>query len=152
MPYFNPPPSKTGGRLDDLSIHTAFLLRYFKIWRPTHSLVDELPHSHSRRNAASDIYFVSEGVFLALPRDGYGRDDSDTSSNGTLNSTTTPANYVSFVSYINQTQLSPFGLHNGEITMTSSYPRFSNNHNRFRRSFQPNTDQFKMRIVSTCPL
>ena len=77
---------------------------------------------------------------------------NDTLSNGTLNSTTTPANYVSFISYINQTHLSPFGLYNGEITMTSSYPRFSNNHNQFRRSFRPNTDQFKMGIVSTCPL
>ena len=142
MPYSNPPSSKTGGRLDDLSIHMTSLLRYFKIWRPT----------HSRRNVASDIYFISEGVFLALSKDGYGRDDSDTSSNGTLNSTTTPANHVSFISYINQMQLSPFGLYNGEITMTSSYPRFSNNHNQFRRSFRPNTDQFKMGIVSTCPL
>lgn len=40
--------------------------------------------------------------------------------NGTLNSTITPANYVSFVSYVNQTQLSRFGLHDGEIKIASS--------------------------------
>jgi len=35
-------------------------------------------------------------------------------NNGTLNKDIIPAKYVSFVDYLNSTQLARFGLHNGE--------------------------------------
>ena len=35
---------------------------------------------------------------------------------GSLNKNITPAKYVSFVDYLNSTQLARFGLHNGERT------------------------------------
>ncbi|KAF5348382.1 hypothetical protein D9758_010931 [Tetrapyrgos nigripes] len=94
--------------------------------------------------ACSEIHFVSPGIFLALSRDPFGRGgDNDTSTyknadlfsiaqatdihgtvfddpsnpiaqNGTLNENITPAEYVEFVSYIDDDQLARFGLHNGD--------------------------------------
>jgi len=91
----------------------------------------------------SEIHFVSNNVFLALSRDGDGRGGGSTTSNyknaglfsiasatniygtkfdqrqnpiavqGILDSTITPAKYVDFVNYLDSTQLSKFGLHNG---------------------------------------
>ncbi|KZP20003.1 hypothetical protein FIBSPDRAFT_789968 [Athelia psychrophila] len=108
--------------------------------------VVELPLTKKgKTNAASELHFVSENVFLALSRDGKGRgDDGSTTSaykqvdlfsianatniantafdspstpiavNGVLNSTITPATYVSFLSLIDGVQLGRFGLHNGD--------------------------------------
>jgi hypothetical protein len=94
--------------------------------------------------SASELHFVSPGVFLVLARDSDGRAGDDTKSGykqadlisisgatdihntefddpanpiakkGKLNSLITPATYVSFVNYIDATQLSRFGLHNGD--------------------------------------
>ncbi|KAF7966807.1 hypothetical protein HWV62_36973 [Athelia sp. TMB] len=107
--------------------------------------VVELPlTSKGKTNAASELHFVSQNVFLALSRDGKGRGGSSTSSNykqvdlfsianatniangvfdspanpiavnGVLNSTITPATYVSFLSLIDSVQLGRFGMHNGD--------------------------------------
>ncbi|ETW75139.1 hypothetical protein HETIRDRAFT_455824 [Heterobasidion irregulare TC 32-1] len=93
---------------------------------------------------ASELHFVSPGVFLVLARDGGGHGGDDTlsaykqadlidisgatdihgtkfddpanpvSPKGKLDSAVVPANYVGFVSLINATQLARFGLHNGD--------------------------------------
>ncbi|KAL5527507.1 hypothetical protein ACEPAG_6308 [Sanghuangporus baumii] len=94
--------------------------------------------------AQSEVHYVSPDVFLVLSRDGdgHGGDDNNSAykhadlfdiSNATdihgsafddpanpiaiagiLNSTITPATYVSFVDFLNPTQLARFGLHNGK--------------------------------------
>jgi hypothetical protein len=91
----------------------------------------------------SEIHFVSNNVFLALSRDGDGNGGSSPTSKyknaglfsiasatdihgtkfdqrqnpiavqGVLDSSITPAHYVDFVNYLDTTQLSRFGLHNG---------------------------------------
>ncbi|OCH85049.1 hypothetical protein OBBRIDRAFT_740557 [Obba rivulosa] len=104
-----------------------------------------LPQSKkSKTRAASEVHFVSEGVFLVLSRDGNGHGDSNDDSsykqadllaisgatdihgtefdqpnasiavNGKLDSSITPGEYVSFVDFIDDTQLARFGLHNGD--------------------------------------
>ncbi|GBE87315.1 Uncharacterized secreted [Sparassis crispa] len=103
-----------------------------------------LSNSGSNLYAASEVHFVAPGVFLVLSRDGKGEGGSSDKSKykqadlfdisnatdvntpffnapggavspgGTLNSTITPATYVSFVDYLNATQLARFGLHNGK--------------------------------------
>ncbi|KAL6297798.1 hypothetical protein BKA93DRAFT_745326 [Sparassis latifolia] len=103
-----------------------------------------LSNSGSNLYAASEVHFVAPGVFLVLSRDGKGEGGSSDKSKykqadlfdisnatdvntpffngpggavspgGTLNSTITPAMYVSFVDYLNATQLARFGLHNGK--------------------------------------
>ncbi|PPQ92636.1 hypothetical protein CVT25_007715 [Psilocybe cyanescens] len=105
-----------------------------------------LPLSASKGNvlACSEIRFVSEGVFLALSRDGDGHGGGDNKSSykqidlfsissasdihgsrfddpanpvspgGVLDSSIVPAQYVSFVSLIDPVQLARFGLHNGK--------------------------------------
>ncbi|KAG6829794.1 hypothetical protein H0H92_003449 [Tricholoma furcatifolium] len=100
--------------------------------------------SKGKVEACSEIHFVTPGVFLALSRDGDGNGGNGAKSsykqadlfsianatdihgtlfdnpaypvspNGTLNSTIIPAEYVSFVNYIDDTQLARFGLHNGK--------------------------------------
>jgi len=94
--------------------------------------------------AASEIHFVSEGIFLVLSRDGNGHGDSNPTSkykqvdlisigdatdihgtkfdtpetpvapNGTLDSSIKPVTYIPFLNLINATQLARFGLHNGD--------------------------------------
>ncbi|TBU59301.1 esterase-like activity of phytase-domain-containing protein [Dichomitus squalens] len=94
--------------------------------------------------ASSELHFVSDNVFLVLSRDsdGHGGDDNNSaykqadliditdatdihntefddpskpiSPDGELDSTINPATYVSFVSFIDDTQLARFGLHNGK--------------------------------------
>ncbi|KAI8970883.1 esterase-like activity of phytase-domain-containing protein [Trametes punicea] len=94
--------------------------------------------------AASELHFVSEGVFLVLARDGDGHGGDDAKSsykqadlldirnatdihgtlfddpahpiavNGELNASITPGTYVSFVNFIDDTQLARFGVHNGK--------------------------------------
>ncbi|PPQ84110.1 hypothetical protein CVT24_002358 [Panaeolus cyanescens] len=94
--------------------------------------------------ACSEIHFVSKNIFLALSRDGDGRGGDDNNSkykqadlfsiskatdihgtkfdspanpiavNGVLDSTITPAQYLSFVNYVDPVQLARFGLHNGK--------------------------------------
>ncbi|KAF9483227.1 hypothetical protein BDN70DRAFT_874104 [Pholiota conissans] len=94
--------------------------------------------------ACSEIHFVSKGVFLALSRDGDGRGGNDNKSSykqidlfsitnatdihgskfdnpanpvsplGVLDSSITPAEYVSFVNIVDDAQLARFGLHNGK--------------------------------------
>ncbi|THH31649.1 hypothetical protein EUX98_g2550 [Antrodiella citrinella] len=94
--------------------------------------------------AASEIHFISPNVFFVLARDGDGHGGSsdksdykqadlidisnatniagsefDSSANpiakkGKLNNSITPATYVGFVSFIDDTQLARFGLHNGK--------------------------------------
>lgn len=94
--------------------------------------------------AQSEVHYVSPGVFLVLARDGDGHGGDDNNSaykhadlidisnatdihgsefddpanpiaiDGVLNSTITPARYVSFVDFLNPTQLARFGLHNGK--------------------------------------
>ncbi|KIP05896.1 hypothetical protein PHLGIDRAFT_128612 [Phlebiopsis gigantea 11061_1 CR5-6] len=104
-----------------------------------------LPQSKKNKTfAASEIHFVSEGVFLVLSRDGNGHGDDDSESsykgidlvmigdatdihgskfdnalnpiavNGTLNSQIKPVTYIPFVDMLNSTQLARFGLHNGD--------------------------------------
>jgi len=93
--------------------------------------------------ACSEIHLVRPGVFFALSRDGDGRGGDDNKSsyknadlfsihgatdihgtkfdnhlipiavNGTLDSSIKPAEYVTFISFIDATQLARFGLHNG---------------------------------------
>ena len=97
-----------------------------------------------KTRAQSEVHFVSPNVFLVLARDGDGHGGSDDKSSykqadlidisnatdihgsvlddpanpiavaGVLNATITPATYVSFVDFLNTTQLSRFGLHNGD--------------------------------------
>ncbi|KAH9919965.1 esterase-like activity of phytase-domain-containing protein [Epithele typhae] len=92
----------------------------------------------------SEIHFVSEDVFLVLSRDGDGHGGDDNNSaykqadlfdisgatdihgtkfddpsnpvapNGKLDKSVTPAQYVGFVSFIDDDQLARFGLHNGK--------------------------------------
>ncbi|KAJ7669762.1 esterase-like activity of phytase-domain-containing protein [Mycena rosella] len=100
--------------------------------------------SKGKVEATSDIHFVSPGVFLCLARDGNGHGGSgddikykhadlfsitgatdihgtafDTAGTpaapkGKLSKSITPATYVSFVDYADDTQLARFGLHNGD--------------------------------------
>ncbi|THH07772.1 hypothetical protein EW146_g9209 [Bondarzewia mesenterica] len=100
--------------------------------------------SDGKTLAASELHFVSPGVFLVLARDGGGHGGNGNESaykqadlidisnatdihgteyddplnpiakKGVLDSSITPATYVGFVSFINGTQLARFGLHNGE--------------------------------------
>jgi len=100
--------------------------------------------SKGNTQACSEIHFVSPGIFLALSRDGDGRGGGGTKSGykqadlfsiasatdihgskfdspanpiavgGVLDSSITPAKYVSFVNYLDSTQLARFGLHNGD--------------------------------------
>lgn len=104
--------------------------------------------SKNNTEACSEIIFVRPGVFLALARDGDGRGGGDLKSaykhadifsthgatdihnskfdshlnpiavSGVLNPAIKPATYLSFLDYLNTTQLARFGLHNG---MFSSY-------------------------------
>ncbi|KAF9556491.1 hypothetical protein CPC08DRAFT_737062 [Agrocybe pediades] len=92
----------------------------------------------------SEIHFLGKGVFLALSRDGDGRGGDDDSSSykqadlfsiakatdihgtkfdspaspiatsGSLVKGITAATYVSFVNFLDKTQLARFGLHNGD--------------------------------------
>ncbi|KII85662.1 hypothetical protein PLICRDRAFT_178703 [Plicaturopsis crispa FD-325 SS-3] len=92
---------------------------------------------------SSEVHFLGNGVFLALPRDSNGRGgDSPASSykqadlfdisnatnifrtsfdapsgavapNGKLNASVTPAAYQGFINYLDDGQLARFGLHNG---------------------------------------
>ncbi|KAM5537133.1 hypothetical protein V8D89_009279 [Ganoderma adspersum] len=94
--------------------------------------------------ASSELHLVSENIFLVLARDsdGHGGDDSKSSykqadlidisdatdihntkfddpsnpiaDDGDLDSSINPANYVSFVSFIDDVQLARFGVHNGK--------------------------------------
>ncbi|GJE92346.1 phytase-like domain-containing protein [Phanerochaete sordida] len=110
-----------------------------------HEFVVPLPlNKKGNTLASSEIHFVSEGVLLALSRDGNGHgDDNPTSQykqidlislddatdihgtefdsaqhpiavNGTLDSSIKPATYTSFLNMLNTTQLARFGLHNGD--------------------------------------
>ncbi|TFK63559.1 hypothetical protein BDN72DRAFT_963852 [Pluteus cervinus] len=94
--------------------------------------------------ACSEIIMVKPGVFFALARDGDGHGGDDNNSkyknadlfsinsatnivgskfdnpanpiakSGKLDKSITPANYVSFISYVDEDQLSRFGLHNDD--------------------------------------
>ncbi|KDR72255.1 hypothetical protein GALMADRAFT_229077 [Galerina marginata CBS 339.88] len=94
--------------------------------------------------ACSEIHFVSPNIFLALSRDGDGRGGGDDKSSykqadlfsiskatdihntkfddpanpiavgGVLDSSITPADYVSFVNFLDPVQLARLGLHNGK--------------------------------------
>ncbi|KAF9446969.1 hypothetical protein P691DRAFT_732245, partial [Macrolepiota fuliginosa MF-IS2] len=98
--------------------------------------------SSGKTLASSEIILVRPGVFLALARDANGRGGDDTESsykhadlfsihgatdihgtkfdshlnpvavNGVLDSSIKPVEYVSFLDYLNPTQLARFGLHN----------------------------------------
>ncbi|KAI0070561.1 hypothetical protein K474DRAFT_767559 [Panus rudis PR-1116 ss-1] len=98
----------------------------------------------NKTRAASEVHFVHKNVFLVLARDGNGHGDDDTDSSykqadliditgatniagskfdqaknpiakkGKLDKSITPATYASFVSFIDDTQLARFGLHNGD--------------------------------------
>ncbi|KAI0674352.1 esterase-like activity of phytase-domain-containing protein [Trametes maxima] len=93
---------------------------------------------------SSELHFVSDGVFLVLSRDGDGHGGDDAKSSykqadlldirdatdihgtkyddpsnpiakkGKLNKKITPGTYVSFVDFIDDTQLGRFGVHNGK--------------------------------------
>ncbi|KAI0330295.1 hypothetical protein GY45DRAFT_758973 [Cubamyces sp. BRFM 1775] len=97
-----------------------------------------------KTQAASELHFVSEGIFLVLSRDGdgHGGDDAKSSykqadlldisnatdihgtsfddpaypiaKDGNLDDSITPGTYVSFVDFIDDTQLGRFGVHNGK--------------------------------------
>ncbi|PPR07934.1 hypothetical protein CVT24_000824 [Panaeolus cyanescens] len=98
--------------------------------------------SKGNTEACSEIHFVSPGVFFALSRDGDGRGGDDNNSkykqadlfsianatnivgmfdgassavspDGKLNKKVTAATYVSFVNFVDSTQLARFGLHDG---------------------------------------
>ncbi|KAF8883998.1 hypothetical protein BD779DRAFT_1674303 [Infundibulicybe gibba] len=101
-------------------------------------------NSKNNTLAASEVHFVSPGVFLALSRDGNGRgDDNDESKYkqadlfsiegatdihgtkfdepthpiavaGVLDPSIKPATYVGFANLIDPVQLARFGLHNGD--------------------------------------
>ncbi|KAK7442763.1 hypothetical protein VKT23_016010 [Stygiomarasmius scandens] len=103
-----------------------------------------ISNSKGNTRACSEIHFVSPGVFLALSRDGDGRGGDDTESKyknadlfsiagatdihgtkfddpsnpiakkGKLDKSITPAEYVAFVSYIDDDELARFGLHNDD--------------------------------------
>ncbi|KAI0635217.1 esterase-like activity of phytase-domain-containing protein [Trametes polyzona] len=104
-----------------------------------------LPQSKKgKTRAASEVHFVSDGVFLVLSRDGDGHGGDDAKSSykqadlldirgatdihgtdfddpsnpiavdGKLNKAITPGTYVSFVDFIDDTQLGRFGVHNGK--------------------------------------
>ncbi|THV00288.1 hypothetical protein K435DRAFT_719132 [Dendrothele bispora CBS 962.96] len=103
-----------------------------------------ISNSKGNTRACSEIHFVSPGVFLALSRDGDGRGGDDTESKyknadlfsianatdihgskfddpsnpiakkGKLDKSITPAEYVEFVSFIDDDQLARFGLHNDD--------------------------------------
>ncbi|KAJ2988943.1 hypothetical protein NUW54_g8948 [Trametes sanguinea] len=94
--------------------------------------------------AASEVHLVSDGVFLVLARDGDGHGGDDAKSsykqadlldirnatdihgtkfddpahpiavNGVLDQSITPGTYLSFVDFIDDTQLARFGVHNGK--------------------------------------
>ncbi|KAL1943968.1 hypothetical protein VTO73DRAFT_3786 [Trametes versicolor] len=94
--------------------------------------------------AASEVHFVSDGVFLVLSRDGDGHGGDDDNSafkqadlldissatdihgtdfddpsnpiakKGKLDKSITPGTYVDFVDFIDDTQLARFGVHNGK--------------------------------------
>ncbi|KAI0055433.1 hypothetical protein BV25DRAFT_174050 [Artomyces pyxidatus] len=100
--------------------------------------------SSGKTLGASELHFVSDGVFLVLSRDGNGHGGDTTLSaykqadlislasatdihgtnfddpshpiakKGVLNSGIVPAEYVGFVNFVNSTQLARFGLHNGD--------------------------------------
>ncbi|EMD36215.1 hypothetical protein CERSUDRAFT_74243 [Gelatoporia subvermispora B] len=97
-----------------------------------------------KTRAASEVHFVGGDVFLVLSRDGHGHGDSNDDSSykqadlidisgatdihgtqfdfpnasiatkGKLDKSITAAEYVSFVNFIDDTQLARFGLHNGD--------------------------------------
>ncbi|TFK34249.1 esterase-like activity of phytase-domain-containing protein [Crucibulum laeve] len=99
--------------------------------------------SKSNTEACSEIHFVSPGIFLALSRDGDGHGGDDNNSKykqadlfsiskatdihgskfddpanplavkGKLDKSIVPATYISFVNFVDATQLARFGLHNG---------------------------------------
>ncbi|EJD01313.1 uncharacterized protein FOMMEDRAFT_30029 [Fomitiporia mediterranea MF3/22] len=94
--------------------------------------------------AQSEVHFVSPNIFFVLARDGDGHGGDDNKSSykqadlidissatdihntvfddpanpiavdGVLNSSITPAQYVSFVNFLDSDQLARFGLHNGK--------------------------------------
>ncbi|KAI9063592.1 hypothetical protein FKP32DRAFT_1571777 [Trametes sanguinea] len=94
--------------------------------------------------AASEVHLVSDGIFLVLARDGDGHGGDDAKSsykqadlldirnatdihgtkfddpahpiavNGVLDQSITPGTYLSFVDFIDDTQLARFGVHNGK--------------------------------------
>ncbi|KAJ6538393.1 esterase-like activity of phytase-domain-containing protein [Mycena sp. CBHHK59/15] len=100
--------------------------------------------SKGKVEASSEIHFVSPGVFLCLARDGNGRGGSGdnikykqadlfsianatdihgtkfdlqttpVAPKGVLDKSITPATYVGFVNYADDTQLARFGLHNND--------------------------------------
>ncbi|KAF8160004.1 esterase-like activity of phytase-domain-containing protein [Crassisporium funariophilum] len=99
--------------------------------------------SKGNTEACSEIHFVSPNIFLALSRDGDGRGGDDNKSaykqadlfsiakatdihgskfdsasspiakKGKLDKSITAATYVSFINFLDSTQLARFGLHNG---------------------------------------
>ncbi|KAF9002928.1 esterase-like activity of phytase-domain-containing protein [Cyathus striatus] len=99
--------------------------------------------SKGNTEACSEIHFVSPNIFFALSRDGDGHGGDDNKSSykqadlfsianatdihgfkfddpanpiakkGKLDKSITPATYVSFVNFLDSTQLARFGLHNG---------------------------------------
>ncbi|KAJ3567531.1 hypothetical protein NP233_g6310 [Leucocoprinus birnbaumii] len=134
---------------DDKSTSRYTRLVAYDVQGDTSTLAGEwivpLPQSSKgNTRGCSEIHFVSDGVFLALSRDGNGRGDDDDDSDyknadlfsikgatdihgtkfdspstpaspgGKLDKSITPATYVSFVSLIDDDQLKRFGLHNGD--------------------------------------
>ncbi|KAJ3478425.1 hypothetical protein NLI96_g9767 [Meripilus lineatus] len=93
-----------------------------------------LPQSKKgKTRASSEVHFVRDNIFLVLARDGDGHGGDETESSykrvpgskfddpkhpiaddGELDDSITPAQYVSFVDLIDDTQLARFGLHNGD--------------------------------------
>lgn len=103
-----------------------------------------------KTRGASEVHFVHQNVFLVLARDGNGHGDDDTESDykqadlidissatniagtkfdspenpiakkGKLDKSITPATYVGFVDFIDDTQLARFGLHNGAPVLKSA--------------------------------
>ncbi|KAF8915283.1 esterase-like activity of phytase-domain-containing protein [Mucidula mucida] len=102
-----------------------------------------ISNSKGKTRASSEILFLGQGAFLSLSRDGDGKGGDDTKSkykqadlftiafatdihgdkyddpknpiaeDGKLNDDIIPAEYVSFVDYIDDDQLARFGLQNG---------------------------------------
>lgn len=74
--------------------------------------------SHSNYFRQADLFSISNATDI------HNTDFDDPTRpiavNGTLNSSITPANYVSFVSFTNDTQLSRFGLHNGASNISTA--------------------------------
>ncbi|KLO16353.1 hypothetical protein SCHPADRAFT_901583 [Schizopora paradoxa] len=121
--------------VSDLTVETPALIGEWVVPLPQDSSGDTL--------AQSEMHFISENVFFVLARDANGHGgNSDTSaykqadlidisgatdihdtefddpsnpiaSKGKLDKSITPALYVPFVNFINNTQLARFGLHNG---------------------------------------